>query len=106
MLACRWSSGNTIRLSWAAHAPALNEGRQPPRQLEWHIGNAAERTVTFANPDGTPVVVADGTAVIMGGGGDSSEESGIGPEAWLDGMTWVARPADGCPIDSWWGVAK
>jgi hypothetical protein len=75
----------------------------PSDRTRW---NAAERTVTFANVGGTPVVVADGTAVVLGGGGDSSEEGGITPGAWLEGMTWVARPADGCPIGSWWGVGE
>jgi hypothetical protein len=75
----------------------------PADRTRW---DANERTVTFTNADGTPVIVADGTAVVLGGGGDSSEESGTAPEAWLDGMTWVARPADGCPIDPWWGVGE
>ena len=75
----------------------------PADRTRWDAG---ERTVTFANADRKPVVVGDGTPVVLGGGGDSSEESGITPEAWLGSMTWVARPADGCPIDSWWGVGE
>ena len=75
----------------------------PADRTRWDAG---ERTVTFANADGTQVVVGDGTAVVLAGGGESSEESGIAPEAWLGSVTWVARPADGCPIDRWWGVGE
>ncbi len=75
----------------------------PADQTRWDAG---ERTVTFDNADGQAVVVRDGTAGVLGGGGDSSDESGIAPEAWLESMTWVARPVDGCPIDPWWGVGQ
>lgn len=62
------------------------------------------RTITFANFDGTSVTVGDGTAVVLGGGGGSSAESGVTADAWLANMTWVARPADGCPVDPHWAV--
>ena len=73
----------------------------PADRVAW---NAGDRKITFANFDGTGVTVGDGESVTLGGGGGNSAESGVTPEAWLAGMTWVARPADGCPLDPYWGV--
>jgi hypothetical protein len=99
----RGDSGSPTRASSSTNEASACFSSGPADRTRW---NATERTVTFANADGTPLVVADGTTVVLGGGGDSSEESGVTPEAWLEGMTWVARPADGCPIDPWWGVGE
>lgn len=73
----------------------------PADRTTW---NAEDRTITFENLDGTSVSVGDGESVVLGGGGGSSAESGVTPEAWLAGMTWVARPANGCPLDPYWGI--
>lgn len=73
----------------------------PANRTAW---NAAERTITFEDLDGSNVTVEDGTAVALGGGGGSSAESGVRPEVWLERMTWVARPAATCPLDPYWGV--
>jgi hypothetical protein len=73
----------------------------PADRVTWDAG---ERTITFANFDGTDVTVGDGESVVLGGGGGSSAESGVTAEVWLTQMTWVARPADGCPLDPYWGV--
>ncbi len=64
---------------------------------------AASHTISFANFDGTTVVVGDGMALALGGGGDSSAE-GAAPEAWLAETPWVARPALSCPLGVRWTV--
>ncbi len=73
----------------------------PADRTTWDAG---ARTITFANFDGTSVSVGDGMRVVLMGGGGGSSESGIAPEVWLAGMTWVARPVAGCPVDPHWGV--
>ena len=73
----------------------------PADRTTW---DAEQRTITFANFDGTTATVGDGQPVVLGGGGGSSAESGVTTGAWVAGMTWVARPADGCPLDPYWGV--
>jgi heat shock protein HslJ len=73
----------------------------PADRTTW---DAEQRTITFANFDGTTATVADGQPVVLGGGGGSSAESGVTSGAWVAGMTWVAPPVDGCPLDPYWGV--
>jgi heat shock protein HslJ len=73
----------------------------PADRTTW---DAEQRTITFANFDGTTATVGDGQSVVLGGGGGGSAESGVATEVWVAGMTWVARPVDGCPLDPYWGV--
>lgn len=61
-------------------------------------------TITFMNFDGTVVTVHDGQKVALGGGGDSSAESGISVQEWIRTMTWIAPPSLTCPLDLRWGV--
>jgi hypothetical protein len=73
----------------------------PADRTAW---NADARTVGFTNFDGSRVSVADGIPVVVGGSGGSAEEDGVTVDAWLARTPWVARPADACPLDSWWAV--
>jgi hypothetical protein len=66
--------------------------------------DAQARTIRFANFDGSTATVGHGTPVVLGGGGDSNDESGTTTEAWLARISWVARPAASCPLDSRWTV--
>ncbi len=66
--------------------------------------DAQDRTIAFANFDGSTVTVSDGTRVVLTGGGDSSDESGTTAEEWLARTQWIARPAASCPLDSRWWV--
>ncbi len=66
--------------------------------------NAQTRAITFANFDGTTVSAGDGTPVVLGGSGDSNDESGTTTEAWLARTPWVAPPAASCPAESRWWV--
>lgn len=63
-----------------------------------------QKTITFANVDGTTATVGDGASVVLGGGGGSSAESGMKIEVWLAQLHWVAPPADGCLLDPYWAV--
>ncbi len=71
----------------------------PADRTSWNPG---ARTIAFSNFDGTPVSAGDGSRVVLGGSGDSKDESGTTTEAWLARTPWVARPADSCPLDSRW----
>ena len=62
------------------------------------------RTITFANFDGSTVSARDGMSVVLGGGGDSNDESGTTTEAWVSRTPWVAPPAASCPAESRWWV--
>lgn len=73
----------------------------PADRTTW---DAAQRTITFANFDGTSATVRDGGSVVLGGGGGSSAESGMEIQVWLAQMHWVARPKGGCPLDPYWAV--
>lgn len=58
----------------------------------------------IALDDGSTVSAGDGAAVVLGGSGDSSEESGTTSQDWLARTPWVAPPAATCPVESWWWV--
>lgn len=73
----------------------------PADRTNW---NAQTRTIAFSNFDGSTVSAGDGTAVVLGGSGDSMDESGTTTEAWLARTPWVTRPADSCPLESRWWV--
>lgn len=79
-----------------------------PSLLVWPadrtIWDAQASTITFANFDGSMVSAGDGTAVVLGGSGDSSEESGTTSQEWRARTPWVAPPAASCPVESWWWV--
>ena len=97
----------TLRITGAC---TFLSGRGEPMLLMWPANRTAwdgeTRTITFTNLDGSRVRVTDGSKVVLGGGGDSSAESGVPTEGWLEAMPWVARPADGCPLDPRWGVGE
>lgn len=84
------------------------EERGEPVLLLWpadrSIWDAEQRTITFANFDGTTATIGDGQPVALGGGGGSVAESGVSVEEWLAQMHWVARPAEECPLDPYWAV--
>jgi len=73
----------------------------PVNRTMW---DAQLRAITFMNFDGTIVTVSDGEHVVLGGGGDSTAESGVTGEEWVGRMKWVAPPAASCSLDSRWGV--
>lgn len=73
----------------------------PADRTAW---NKELRAITFTNFDGTVVTVDDGDHVVLGGGGDSSAESGVSGEEWAKRMEWVARPAASCALDARFGV--
>lgn len=83
------TSGGDVLLVW------------PADRTTW---NAQARTISFANFDGSSVGAGDGTPVVLGGSGDSNEDSGTTTEAWMARTPWVARPADSCPVESRWWV--
>jgi hypothetical protein len=70
----------------------------PPVALE------AARAVGL-NIDGTAVTVRDGDRVELGGGGSSTEESGVTGPDWVETVEWVARPGPSCPTDRRWRVS-
>jgi len=73
----------------------------PADRTTW---NAEERSITFANYDGTTVTAGDGADVVVGGSGDSEGDGGMTSEAWLARTPWVARPAVSCPLEARWWV--
>ncbi len=73
----------------------------PANRTTW---NARAGTIIFTNFDGSTVSAGDGTPVVLGGSGDSNEESGTTTEAWMARTPWVARPAVSCPVESRWWV--
>ena len=75
----------------------------PADRTAW---DAHGRTITFVNFDGTMVGAGDGTPVVLGGGGDSNDESGSTTQAWLARTEWVAPPAASCPLESRWWVGE
>jgi hypothetical protein len=60
---------------------------------------AEHKEIGFRNRDGTAMTLRDGDAVAFGGGGDSSSEGGLGGQAWVSSMDWVAEPDPDCPLD-------
>jgi hypothetical protein len=62
------------------------------------------RTITFFNFDETLVTASSGDKVVLGGGGDSSAESGVSGRDWASRMTWVAPPDASCSAEQRWGV--
>ena len=73
----------------------------PADRTTW---NAQTKAITFANFDGSTVSAGDGTAIVLGGSGDRSEESGTTSQEWLARTPWMAPPAASCPVESWWWV--
>jgi hypothetical protein len=73
----------------------------PADRTRW---NEETRAITFSNFDGTVVTVTDGDAVVLGGGGDSTAESGISGQEWVRRITWVAPPAASCSAEVRFGV--
>jgi hypothetical protein len=73
----------------------------PADRTTW---DAQASTITFTNFDGSTVSAGDGTAVVLGGSGDSTEESGTTSQKWLARTPWVAAPGASCPVESWWWV--
>lgn len=73
----------------------------PADRTRW---NEETRAITFSNFDGTVVTVTDGDAVVLGGGGDSTAESGISGQEWVRRITWVAPPDPSCSAEERFGV--
>jgi hypothetical protein len=66
--------------------------------------NAATRSITLVNADGSRVTVSDGDAAVLGGGGESGAESGTSGEDWVRQTAWVVRPRPSCPLETRFGV--
>lgn len=75
----------------------------PADRVRWDPLTGA---IVFLNVDGATVSVGDGSAVALGGGGDSNEESGTTTAEWLAKTLWVARPAATCPLEVRWSVGS
>ncbi len=74
----------------------------PSDQTTW---DAATRTVTFTNSDGSTVTAGDGTTVVLGGG-EVPRTDGVGSGGvQFGGMRWVAPPPDTCLVGSSWSVS-
>jgi hypothetical protein len=73
----------------------------PADRTTW---DAQASTITFTNFDGSTMSAGNGTAVVLGGSGDTSEEGGTTSQEWLARTPWVAAPAASCPVESWWWV--
>jgi hypothetical protein len=76
--------------------------------LIWHAKqttwDADQETISVTDRAGNTFVLRDGDTVILSGGGDSVQESGVSSAAWVSQQDWVARPHASCEIDAWWGV--
>ena len=73
----------------------------PADRTRW---NDQDRTITFGNFDGTVVTARSGDAIVLGGGGDSSSESGVSGREWATRMLWVAPPDSSCSAERRWFV--
>ncbi len=95
----------TLRITDAC---AFLDQRGGPSLLVWPADRTTwdgqTRTITFANFDGSTVSARDGMSVVLGGSGDSNDESGTTTEAWLARTPWVQPPAPSCPAESRWWV--
>ncbi len=95
----------TLRI---AETCVVLETRGGPVLLVWPADrttwNVEDRSIAFANYDGSTETASDGAYVVVGGSGDSFEESGLTTEAWLARTPWVARPNASCPLEARWWV--
>jgi hypothetical protein len=82
-------AGDLTLLSW------------PADRTTW---NGAANAITFVNHDGSSATIGDGEYVVLGGGGDSTAESGTSGEDWIAGRSWIAAPASSCMLDTRWAV--
>lgn len=64
----------------------------------------ATQMVAFRNPDGVLVEAGNGASVVVGGSGDSFEESGRDAEQWRSQVDWVNEPSRSCPMELRWYV--
>lgn len=94
-------------LNISEHCVLLDTGGGPELLL-WSadrtVWNPETKTITFTNFDGTKFSANDGTAVVLGGSGDSNEESGVSTAVWLARTLWVAPPDLSCPLETRWWV--
>lgn len=75
----------------------------PADRTRW---NAAEGTISFADPEWGRLTLHDGEAVSLGGGGDSGAESGVSGAEWAASVDWVAPPDASCPMEIRWYVSE
>lgn len=87
-----------VYLDWAGDLMLLT---WPADRTTW---NGAAHEITFLNHDGPTVTIGDGEYVVLGGGGDSTAESGTSGEDWIAGRSWIAAPASSCLLDTRWAV--
>lgn len=73
----------------------------PADRTKWSLEG---RAVAFRNYDGSTSTARDGDHVVLGGGGDSEEESGVSGDEWVAQTSWVAPPSDSCLLGSRWYV--
>jgi hypothetical protein len=75
----------------------------PADRTAW---TAEQQSVEFTNPDGVVATAGDGAVVVLGGSGDSNDETGTTTEAWLARTPWVVPPHDTCPLEERWWVGS
>ena len=71
----------------------------PANSTSW---DAADRSITFINRDGSVVTLRDREFITMTGGGDRKAESGISPQDWVASTDWLATPDSSCVFSAWW----
>lgn len=62
------------------------------------------RTISFLNDDGVRVRGVSGDLVAVGGSGDSTAESGVSGQDWVERLTAVVPPDPSCALDVRWVV--
>jgi hypothetical protein len=74
----------------------------PVDQTTW---DPATASIDFRTRFGVTITVWNGDSVVLGGGGSSRGEDGLGGVEWASRLTWVAPPAPECLIDLRWEVS-
>lgn len=74
----------------------------PADQTVWDPTTAS---IAFRRPSGEVVTLRNGDRVVLGGGGSSRGENGLGGMQWTSRLTSVAPPAPECLIDVRWEVS-
>lgn len=99
-------AGGTLRIT--EHCVFLQHPHGEDELLVWPADrtrwDGESRTIIFEDLDAGTVTLADGDAVISGGGGGSFEESGTSSEEWASDFEWVSPPAQECLTDAHWFI--
>ena len=88
----------------------LEGGDGESELLVWPAGRTRwdpdRDSIAFTNSDGTRFSLRDGEVLNVGGGGDSTAESGVSGAEWAESVDWVAAPDPACPMESRWYVGE